>query len=202
MTGSDDALRALLLGSIQPARGRQGWHGGATPLGAVRGMSVETALWRPAPDRKCIWELMLHIAYWKYAVRRRLEGGRAPRFPRSPANFPALPDPADQAAWDADRALLQAEHERLLAVVAAIPPGRYTRRVQSGKRWSIGELILGIAQHDAWHTGQIVMLKRMATPPPPLPSPAAHRSTASPSRPPGSHPSRAPGSRSARTRSG
>jgi hypothetical protein len=24
----------------------------------------------------------------------------------------------------------------------------------------VGEIILGIAQHDAWHTGQIVMLKR------------------------------------------
>jgi len=177
MSVSIGAIRTLLLENIQPARGRHGWHGGATPLGAVRGMSVGTALWRPTPERKCIWELVLHIAYWKYAVRRRLEGGKAPRFPRSPANFPDLPEPADQAAWDADRALLKTEHERLLEVVAEIPPSQYGRRVQSGKRWSTGEMILGIAQHDAWHTGQIVMMKRLATPAPRLPSPAARRSS-------------------------
>ncbi len=158
----DAALARLLTESIQPMRTKMGWHGGPTPLDAVRGISIETALWRPAPDRKCIWELTLHIAYWKYAVRRRLEGGKAPRFARSPANFPAMPESPDQAAWDADRKLLLAEHERLLEVVAAIPVSRYGRRVASGKRWSVGEMILGIAQHDAWHTGQIVMLKRLA----------------------------------------
>lgn len=155
-------ISRFLTEAIQPAKGRHGWHGGATPLGAVRGMPVDTALWRPAPGRKCIWELMLHIAYWKYAVRRRLEGGTAPRFPRSPANFPALPARPDQAAWDGDRALLTLEHDRLLAVVRAISPSRYGQRVQAGKSWTVGEMILGIAQHDAWHTGQIIMLKRMA----------------------------------------
>ncbi len=162
MRKNDEPLATLLIEGIQPARGRHGWHGGATPLGAVRGLTVETALWRPAPGKKCIWELLLHIAYWKYAVRRRLEGGTAPRFPRSPANFPALPARPDQAAWDADRELLRVEHQRLLDVAAAIPAAKYGRRVQSGKRWSVGEMILGIAQHDAWHTGQIVMLKRLA----------------------------------------
>lgn len=155
-------ITQLLLENIQPPRGRQGWHGGVTPLGAVRGVSVETALWRPARGRKNIWELTLHVAYWKYAVRRRLEGGTGTRFPRSPANFPALPKRPDQVAWDADRALLAAEHGRLLEVVEAIPPSRYGRQVQTGKRWSVGEMVLGIAQHDAWHTGQIVMLKRLA----------------------------------------
>jgi hypothetical protein len=154
-------ITQLLLENIQPPR-RQGWHGGDTPLDAVSDVSVKTALWRPAAGRSNIWELTLHIAYWKYEVRRRLEGGKGPRFPRSPANFPVLPKRPDQAAWDADRALLAEEHGRLLEVVAAIPPSRYGRRVQVGKRWSVGEMVLGIAQHDAWHTGQIVMLKRLA----------------------------------------
>lgn len=162
MASAPPDLARLFLENIQPPRGRIGWHGGATPPRAVRGVPVGQALWRPAAGRACIWELTLHIAYWKYAVRRRLEGGRAPRFSRSPANFPALPIHPDAAAWDADRALLRQEHDRLLAAVAAIPPARYGHRVQHGRRWSVGEMILGIAQHDAWHTGQIVLLKRLA----------------------------------------
>ena len=52
--------------------------GGATPLGCLRGVQPEQAVWKPAPDRHSIWELVLHIAYWKYAVRRNLEGSPLP----------------------------------------------------------------------------------------------------------------------------
>lgn len=60
-------------------------------------------------------------------------------------------------------ALLKQEHERLVAVVAAVPPSRYGVPLPGGKRWTRGELILGIAQHDAYHTGQIQLLKRVWT---------------------------------------
>lgn len=154
-------IATLLLESIQPRPGRGGWHGGPTPLGALRGVTAEQAAWAPWPGRKTIWQLTLHIAYWKYAVRRRLEGGSAARFPRSPANWPRTPDLPDAAAWATDVALLRSEHERLLAAVAQVPPIRYREPTPGGKRWTMGELILGIAQHDAYHAGQIQMLKRL-----------------------------------------
>jgi hypothetical protein len=130
-------------------------------VGALRGVAAEQARWRPTPRRKSVWELALHIAYWKYTVRRHLVAGEHPRFPRSPANFPRLPDPADEAAWARDVALVRTEHEQLVEAVractgrplAAIPPG--------GKRWTYGEMLLGIAAHDAYHTGQIQLLKRL-----------------------------------------
>jgi uncharacterized damage-inducible protein DinB len=124
-------------------------------------VSAEQAAWTPAPGRKSIWQLALHIAYWKYAVRRRIEGGTDSRFPRAPANWPRLPKPADEQAWRQDVALLKEVHERLVKVIATVPPGRYEVEVPGGKRWTLGEMILGIAQHDAYHTGQIQMLERL-----------------------------------------
>jgi hypothetical protein len=155
------AVETLLLESIQPRKRRGGWHGGPTPMGAVRGVSAEEASWVPAPGRHSIWALTLHIAYWKYAVRRRLEGGEAPRFSRSPANWPDVPDGADEKRWRDDIALLAAEHDRLLDVVRSVPASQYSRATPKGKRWTKGELITGIAMHDAYHAGQIVMLKRL-----------------------------------------
>lgn len=151
----------LLAENIQPAPGRRGWHGGPTPLGALRGVPADIARWHPARGRKSIWELTLHIAYWKYAVRRKLEGGEAPRFPRTPANWAPLPDPADAAAWNRDIALLREEHVRLAAAVLGIPPQRLDDKPPGGRQWTYGELIVGIAQHDAYHTGQIQLLKRL-----------------------------------------
>jgi uncharacterized damage-inducible protein DinB len=154
-------MMRLLTENVQPRPRRGGWHGGPTPVGALQNVSAEEASWRPAPGRHTIWELALHIAYWNYAVRRRIEGGDAPRFPRSPANFPRQPDPPDERAWDADRRLIEEEHQRLVQVIAAVPTSRLGRRPAGARKWTLGEMILGIAQHDAYHTGQIQIMKRL-----------------------------------------
>lgn len=156
-----DPIQTLLIENVQPRPGRGGWHGGPTPIGALRGVTTSQALWTPARGRKSIWALALHVAYWKYAVRRRLEGGGGARFPRTPANWPGVPNTPDDRAWRADIALLRSEHERLLAAIATVPPNRYGEELSDGKRWTKGELIVGIAQHDAYHAGQIQMLKRL-----------------------------------------
>jgi hypothetical protein len=151
----------LLLWNLQPPPGRKNWHGGPSPVGALRGVGAEQAAWRATPRRKSVWELALHIAYWKYTIRRHLVPGEQPRFPRSPANFPRLPQPADEEAWLRDIALLRSEHERLVEAVRTFPGRRLDAIPAGGKRWTFGELILGIAAHDAYHTGQIQLLKRL-----------------------------------------
>lgn len=165
-----DQIARLILENVQPRPGRGSWHGGPTAVGALRGVSAEQAAWTPEPGRKSIWQLALHIAYWKYAVRRRLEGGSESRFARTPANWPRVPSPADARAWFQDVALLKQEHELLVDVIAAVPLRRYDVPLPQGKQWTTGEMILGIAQHDAYHTGQIQLLKKLWSA-----KPAAHR---------------------------
>lgn len=150
----------LIARTIGPPSGRA-WHGGVTPVGALRGVDAVQARWVPGPRRHGIWALTLHIAYWKYAVRRHLEGRAIPRFPRNPANWPAVPARADEPAWRADRALLAEEHRRFIAAVARFDGAKLHRRPPGGKRWTYGDLILGVLAHDAYHTGQIQLLKRL-----------------------------------------
>ena len=150
---------ALLARTLQPRSG-QAWHGGPTPIGALRGVSHVTARWRPAPGRHTIWELALHTAYWKYAVRRRLLSAAIPRFPRSPANWPEMPDPADARAWSLDRELLAVEHQLLLETVEDFPAA-ILGKPSGRKRWSWGDLVIGIIMHDAYHAGQIQLIKRL-----------------------------------------
>jgi uncharacterized damage-inducible protein DinB len=151
---------ALLVEAIQPRPGRQGWHGGPTPLGALRGVTAEQARWKPSARRKSIWTLTLHIAYWKYAIRRLLDGSRRGAFPRGPSNWPE-PERLDDRSWAADVALLREEHDRLVRAVSAVDPEQLGRRPRTSRRWTYGELIVGIAMHDAYHTGQIQLVKRL-----------------------------------------
>jgi len=149
----------ILVATIDQVYGRKGWHG-TTLKGALRGVSPKQALWRPAPDRHCIWELVLHTAYWKYIVRRRLTGDRALTFPRAPSNWPAIPERTDPKSWRADVDLLDREHQLLRSVVAQFPADRLSRRAPESQ-WTYSETIHGIAAHDAYHTGQIQLLKRL-----------------------------------------
>ncbi|HEY7681363.1 MAG TPA: DinB family protein [Gemmatimonadales bacterium] len=151
---------SLIARTLAPPRGRA-WHGGPTPVGAVRGVPAAQARWAPAPGRHSIWALTLHIAYWKYAVRRNLEIEPIPRFPRSPANWPAVPERADEAAWRADRELLAEEHRRFARAVERFPAAKLARRPGGKRKWTYGELIIGVLAHDAYHTGQIQLLKRL-----------------------------------------
>lgn len=154
-------LSRLLAEGIEPRPGRRYWHGGPSVVGALRGVTVEHALWRPGPRRTCIWELGLHIAYWNDAVRCRIDP-RSPRdFDRRPANWPRLPATPDAKAWREDQARIAEAHRRLAEAAAQVSPVHYHRRPPGANKWTYGELILGIGQHDAYHTGQIQLLKRL-----------------------------------------
>jgi hypothetical protein len=152
-------LIALLLEVMDQAFDQKSWHG-TTLRGSLRGLAPEEALWRPAVNRHNIWELALHAAYWKYAVRRRLAGAAVGSFDRKPSNWPAIPDPADDRAWKRDVAFLEDEHRKLRDLVAGLRPSELDLRSPRGV-WTNAEEIHGLAAHDLYHTGQIQLIKRL-----------------------------------------
>ena len=151
----------VLLGLVDEAFDNKAWHG-TNLRGSVRGLNARTAAWRPAPGRHNIWELTVHAAYWKYAVRRRLTGEKRGSFALPGSDWFRRPGPqgASEAAWRADVALLVSEHRRLRAAVALVPSAALARAA-AGHRTTNLTLIRGIAAHDLYHAGQIQVLKRL-----------------------------------------
>jgi hypothetical protein len=153
-----DGRIALLVEALDQAFDRRAWHG-TTLKGSLRGLAVEDALWRPSPGRHNVWELLLHAAYWKYIVRRRVAKASGPAFAREPSNWPA--PPASPVARDLGRdvAYLTEEHSLLRAAVVAFPGARLG--ATAGKGLTFFDLIHGAAAHDLYHTGQIQLIKRL-----------------------------------------
>ncbi len=150
-----------ILNLLQPAKGQRLWYGGATAAGSLRGVGCEEAAWKPAADRHSIWALVLHLAYWKYAVRRIIEDSPKGAFPRKPSNWPAEPDPANEKAWKQDRRLLGEEHEKLLTAIRGFDPHRLDQMAPGSGSYRYGDLMFGVSTHDLYHTGQIQLLKRL-----------------------------------------
>lgn len=156
-----DRRLEMVLGLYQPPPGAPLWHGGATVLGSLRGVKAAEAAWRPAPERHSIWALALHVAYWKYAVLRRLTAGDVDPFPRSPSDWPDPPAEHNESAWKADRELVRRYHRTLLDVMAEVPPSKLDLAAGGTGKYTRADLMAGIVLHDVYHAGQIQMLKRL-----------------------------------------
>lgn len=149
-----------ILKVLNPPNGYKPWHGGPTLMGALRGIDARQAAWKPAPDRHSIWGLALHIAYWNYAVRRHFDPASKKGFSRSPSNFPEVEDPSEKA-WKKDKQLIGEEHTLLTLAIQSFPEQRLDERVPDKNRWTYKELITGVTVHEAYHIGQIQLMKRL-----------------------------------------
>jgi uncharacterized damage-inducible protein DinB len=149
----------LLLHLLDTSYERQAWHG-PNLRGSLRGVSAATAACRPGSGRRNIWEIVVHAAYWKYTVRRRLLGEPRGSFPLDGSNWFPRPEDATAAAWRADLRLLAETHRALREAVAGLRPADLGRRA-GGSRHTNRDLVAGIASHDVYHAGQIQLLKRL-----------------------------------------
>lgn len=152
-------MNQILLDLLDEAFDRRSWHG-TNLRGSIRGMTRDVAAWRPARDRHNIWELVVHAAYWKYAVRRRLTGEKRGSFPLVGSNWWSRPVESTEAEWKRGVALLNGEHKALRRAVAACASAKLPRHA-TGSPFTYAALIRGAAAHDLYHAGQIQLLKRL-----------------------------------------
>ena len=150
---TDSALLDLLEEGFE----RKTWHG-PNLWQSLKGVTAKQAAWRPDSNRHNIWEVAFDAAYWKYAVRRRLEGGKRGSFALPGSNFFPRPEPGkfSEAAWYADKILLRTEHEALRTAIQVALKKRLTLKVR--------RMLWGVAFHDVYHAGQIRLLRRLMEP--------------------------------------
>lgn len=147
-------IAKLVLTLLDEGYQKKTWHG-PNLRQSLKGVSARQAAWRPGHGRHNIWEVALHAAYWKYAVRRRIEGGKRGSFALKGHNFFARPEKGklSEAAWNADKRLLEREHRAMCAAIA--------KALRSPRSDKYLRQLYGVAFHDVYHAGQIRLLRRL-----------------------------------------
>jgi hypothetical protein len=135
-------------------RGRPLWHGAVWPH--IADLTTEQALWRPAPDRHCIWEIVRHMCLWRswlleHAAGRRIENWREQNW--------TLPESITAAAWRADLRRLRSIQGSLRRLFQNTPRKTLLARDARGTYRTF--FWLGVLAHDSYHTGQIALLRAM-----------------------------------------
>ena len=149
----------LLLAFIDDAYSGKSWQG-SNLKGSIRGLSPDEAAWRPEPNRHNIWELILHAAYWKYTVKRKLLEEKRGSFPLKGSNWFQRPQARTHAAWKEDQRLLEEMHQSLRRTIASID-ARILNEPAGHSKYPYLKIIYGVAAHDIYHTGQITLIKRL-----------------------------------------
>jgi uncharacterized damage-inducible protein DinB len=152
-----------LLSDLRRIYEGNAWHGPAV-LDAIQDVTFAQAASRPIPGAHSIYDLTHHIAAWIGETASRLQGN-APGMPAD-GDFPDRATTVDEATWADARARLERRQAELLEAVTAFDAGRLDEPVDPKNRKnadgpvSYRALLTGIAQHSAYHAGQIVLLRK------------------------------------------
>lgn len=106
-----------------------------------------------------VWELVEHL---RLAQRDLLDFCRDPHYraPKWPDDYwPSAAAPPDAAAWGASLAAFRADREALKAF-AADPALDLTARIPHGTGQTYLRSILLVADHNAYHIGQVVAVRQ------------------------------------------
>jgi uncharacterized damage-inducible protein DinB len=134
----------------------EAWHGSAL-MEILEGVDAKAAAARPVSGAHTIWELVLHVAAWEQAIRTRIVERRALQL-SDEQNFPRVTD-VSEGAWRQALETLRRGHRELIATVSSLTESRLGEQVP-GKPYDVRFMLMGAAQHAAYHGGQIALLKK------------------------------------------
>jgi uncharacterized damage-inducible protein DinB len=156
--------RGALIRQIIATHDGEPWYG-SSRMSLLKGVRYTEAAAQPVPGGHSVWALVLHMTAWTNEVRRRVNG----QVPASPVegDWPAVTE-VSASAWEAARQALTNAHHQLVTDLKALPESRWrdpvgdTHNPALGTGLDIEGMVVGLAQHDAYHTGQIASLLRAA----------------------------------------
>lgn len=153
-TVEEKALREHLVNLLTGRGAHVDWKA------SFRGVPRKLRGVRPAGLPHSLWELLEHM---RIAQGDILEFSRDAKHvsPEWPAGYwPASPEPANATAWDKSLKSFAAELEAMKKLVAN-PRTDLFARIPHGKEQTILREALLVADHNAYHLGQVLVVRRL-----------------------------------------
>ena len=138
------------------------WYG-SSAISILQDISVEQAFQKPIPSAHNIIKLTLHIAAWTEETLSRFNGNK-PSEPQI-GDWP-VPENYTAEYWNTVKQNLFETTNKLISVVQKFPEENLDNIVGGERNISLGTgvsfegLISGLVQHNAYHLGQISLLKK------------------------------------------
>ncbi len=123
---------------------------------AIGGVSGAQASWRPTGGERTIGEIVNHVAYWKQVILKQLDSKSTLAAPKE--DWAAV---KTDAQWKSAVSQLNALQAELVKRAQKLSDADLGQKPDTGE-WPVwGEVLLGTAAHDVYHTGQIIQLRQL-----------------------------------------
>ncbi|MEP6675734.1 MAG: DinB family protein [Ferruginibacter sp.] len=123
---------------------------------ALHEVNAATAAKKISGEINSVWQLVNHIIYWRNTVVIRLNGSND----RPPFVDFLLPETLDEEHWKQTLHDFEAAYHQLRSAIHNFKEEQLHKpSVKAGQ--TNFELLVGSLQHDAYHLGQIVLLKKL-----------------------------------------
>jgi hypothetical protein len=115
---------------------------------------------RPEGGKHSPWELLEHmrIAQWDILEFIRNSDHKSPEFPDG--YWPKNPAPPDEKAWDKAVKAFRADHKAIVELTADKSTDLFAK-IPHGDGQTVLREILLIADHNAYHLGQLVLVRNL-----------------------------------------
>lgn len=149
-----------LISELKKAFNGDSWHGGNL-MQQLNFVKPENAFHHFIPNGHSIAEIVLHITAWTEEVNSRLLGA-APKEPAA-GDWPT-PNSQTRKAWEKIVFDCKTSNEELIRVCERLSKADWNAEVKDDRDRELGsgvsntELINGLIQHHAYHSGQIGLL--------------------------------------------
>lgn len=151
------STKGLLLRQFDQGFDTNGWF--VAVKNAIDGVSVEQAVWKPNDDVNCIWETLSHLTYYNNAYMQRFKG--------IDYQYDIATNDESFSTGEYSEADWQAEIERFSAVmiewrglINEADEAKFFEPVSAENQTKWATLILNVAAHNAYHAGQIMLLRK------------------------------------------
>ena len=152
----DASLREHLLKLVTAEQAHAGFEA------AIKNLPAELRGKRPAGADHSAWELLEHL---RIAQEDILDFSRNPKYKALdwPSGYwPATPAPPDEKAWDRSVRAFRKDLKAFCALISDPATDLYARIPHGDGQTILREALL-IADHNAYHVGQLVLVKKMLT---------------------------------------
>lgn len=149
-----------LVEELERAYNGDTWHGSNT-LNLLLKADPQKVFTHPIPNAHSIAELTLHLTAWTEEVIDRVEG-KAAKVP-SRGDWP-LPIEKSEQEWEVIVKDFSSANEKLISLANNFLPSQWFSEVKDKRTPELGtgvnnaQLINGLIQHHAYHSGQIALL--------------------------------------------
>ncbi len=142
-----------LINVLDSTYDKESWY---APLkNAIEGITAEQATWKPNGEAtKTIWENVNHLIYYKERLVANIEGREWPHNLDGDQTFYLTDQSKEEQDWKKVVDRVEKAHNSLRDLLSKAS-------IEELDKNSLESKLLDIFLHDAYHTGQIIQIRKM-----------------------------------------